>query len=332
MDKGLYVDIDDLADELTKSEIETEEKVVEAKVDAEPKKPDPAIENLTKERDATAAELAMERSRRELAEKLAAEKIGEAANLGRYATGTEYQLIVNAISSTSAEAENAEREYASAMEAGDYARAAKAQRVISKAEANLTRLEDGKAEIEVKAERMKQAPVETKKADQPTPKVQTADDYINALPAASKTWLSEHREYVEDPKLHKKLIAYSDIALAEGIKLHTPEHIQFLEDKLGISQPSEEPDESDADVEFEEPKQEAKPKARTMPAAPVSRGNKTFSSANPNGNRIRLSPTLVSLAKEMGEDPTVYAKNALRGIKEGKLPKNFLDPDYNHNV
>lgn len=331
MDKGLYVDIDDLADELTKSEIETEEKVVEAKVEAEPKKPDPAIENLTKERDATAAELALERSRRELAEKLAAEKIGEAANLGRYATGTEYQLIVNAISSTSAEAENAEREYASAMEAGDYARAAKAQRVVSKAEANLTRLEDGKAEIEAKAERLNKTPaVETKKAD--PPKAQTPDDYINALPPTSKAWLSEHREYVDDPKLHNKMVAYSNAALAEGIKLHTPEHIQFLEDKLGISQSSEEPEESDADVEFEEPKQEARPKARTMPAAPVSRGNKTFSSANPNGNRIRLSPTLVSLAKEMGEDPAVYAKNALRGIKEGKLPKNFLDPDYNHNV
>lgn len=332
MDKGLYVDIDDLADELKKQdEIETEEKV-EAKVEEqpEPNKPDPELEKAKRERDEANAKLAAEQSLRQVAEKLAADKDGEVNRLGNYALNADVQTLTTAINATAGHVQSAKANYKAAMEIGDYEKAAEAQEAIAIAAAELLRLKDGKAELEAVIDKQKKAPVETKKVEQP--KTQTADDYINALPAVSKAWLSEHREYVDDPKLHNKMVAYSNAALAEGIKLHTPEHIKFLEDKLGISQPSDDPDEDDADVELEEPKQEAKPKARTMPAAPVSRGNKTYSSANPNGNRIRLSPALVAMAKEMGEDPAIYAKNALKGIKEGKLPKNFLDPDYNHNV
>ena len=67
-----------------------------------------------------------------------------------------------------------------------------------------------------------------------------------------------------------------------------------------------------------------------MSSAPVSRGGNHFSSRNLDARSVKLPPALAKFVKDSGLDPTQYALGAVEDIKAGKLPKNFLDPDYDH--
>ena len=60
-------------------------------------------------------------------------------------------------------------------------------------------------------------------------------------------------------------------------------------------------------------------------------GNQFFSSRNINAEKVKLPPKLAAFVRSAGLDPTQYALEAVAAIKAGNLPKNFLDPDYEHN-
>ena len=77
---------------------------------------------------------------------------------------------------------------------------------------------------------------------------------------------------------------------------------------------------------------EPAPQRRTQAAAPVSRGSNMFSSRNLDASQVRLPPRLAAFVKSAGLNPTEYAKSAVADIKAGRLPKDFLDPDYNHDL
>lgn len=304
------------------------EALVEPKADA-PKKAD-TDDSLKKVQADYQARLDTERQRREQAEKLASEREQDARKMGSYVTQTQYYVIANALTANEERASTAERELKDAMETGDAARAAKAQRSLARLEAERSRLEDGKAELERTA---RTEPAAEDKKPEPSKEV-SAEDYINGMPATSQAWLRENKQYVTDPKMHQKMLAYANIAVADGLTPHTPEFIAFLDEKLGSKK-------QEADVEREseahiEPEAEApKPKTRTT-AAPVSRGRASISSINlsdlsPN-TKIRFAPAaerrFAQTAADMGMDVEVYKRNVVKGIQEGKLPKNFADADY----
>ena len=71
---------------------------------------------------------------------------------------------------------------------------------------------------------------------------------------------------------------------------------------------------------------------RSTTAAPVSRGNQFFSSKNPNASQVKLPPRLAAFVKSAGLNPTEYALSAVADIKAGRLPKDYLDPDYDHGI
>lgn len=313
-----------MSDELFVLDDDVEALVEPTKADA-PKKAD-TDESLKKVQADYQARLDQERQRREQAEKLASEREQDARKMGSYVTQTQYYVIANALTANEERAANAERELASAMETGDAAKAAKAQRTLARLEAERSRLEDGKAELE----RTAKAEPEDKKPD--AQKEVSADDYINSMPATSQAWLRENKQFVTDPKLHQKMLAYANIAVADGITPHTPEFIAFLDEKLGLKKQDAEDRESGAHIEAEEA---PKPKTRTT-AAPVSRGRASISSINlselgPN-TKIRFAPAaekrFAATAAEMGMDLEVYKRGVVKGIQEGKMPKNFADPDY----
>lgn len=316
-----------MSDELFVLDDDVEALVEPTKADA-PKKAD-TDGTLKKVQADYQARLDQERQRREQAEKLASEREQDARKMGSYVKETQYYVIANALTANEEKAANAERELTSAMETGDAARAAKAQRTLARLEAERARLEDGKAELERTA---KAEPAEEKKPE-PSKEV-SAEDYINGMPATSQAWLRENKQYVTDPKLHQKMLAYANIAVADGLTPHTPEFIAFLDEKLGTRK-----QEADADRESEahiEPEAEApKPKTRTT-AAPVSRGRASISSINvselgPN-TKIRFAPAaerrFAQTAADMGMDVEVYKRNVVKAIQDGKLPKNFADADY----
>lgn len=315
-------------DELFVLDDDVEALVEPTKADA-PKKPVFDVEALKKSQAATEAELHQERQRREQAERLAHDREQDAKKLGSYVSQTQYYVIANALRANEETATNAERELKEALDTADSARAAKAQRTIARLESERMRLEEGKAELERTTSAQPPEERKPEPAKEPTP-----DDYINSMPPTSQAWLKENRQFVTDPKQHQKMLAYANIAVAEGLTPHTPEFIAFLDDKLGTGKRDVEA-ERDAEAHIEAEPEAPKPKTRTT-AAPVSRGRTSISSINLSelspSTKIRFAPAaekrFAATAAEMGMDLEAYKRGVVKGIQEGKLPKNFADPDY----
>jgi len=301
----------------------------------EPAKDD-RVEALERERDARAAEAEQATRRATEAERLAAERAQDNVRLGAGLTNAHLGNVVASIDSAKAQADSAERDYARAMEAGDYNLAAKAQRLMSQAEAQIAQREREKGEVERWLADRQSPPATTpesvrderKAADPPKP-----EDIIAQMPKRSREWLGEHMEYVTDKKLNAKLQAAAyEAEHAEGLKPHTAEFIDFLEQKLGMA-------EREPEVE-EEPEAE-KPRAQRVASAPVSRGGGSSNGAGTNklpphlvkvardiGWNGKLPARLARTAREIGSDPVAYAAGALQAIADGKLDRKFLSSDY----
>lgn len=164
------------------------------------------------------------------------------------------------------------------------------------------------------------------------PKAQTTDEWIDGvrkdIGAKPADWLKDHPEFVTDPKLHKKLLVFANsFPTLEDKPLDSSEFIEALNAKFFP--------EADA-VEEEDDKPAAAPAARPTvkpkgrASAPVNGQSGYFTSSNTRAEKIKLHPYLVKQAKELGYDPHDYGLWIKKGIEEGKMPKNYLDPDYPH--
>ncbi len=255
--------------------------------------------------------------------------------------------IESAISATQIEAAAAERDYISASEAGDLAKQAKAQRDMAKAEAALIQLNQGKAAADLKIEetqrlfeeharaaKEKAAEVkpEPKKADPQPPRQITPDEWIDttaksAIGETGADWLRENKHFVTDPRQNAIFLKFADLYAAKhgAHALKDEDFIDALNDEFL-------PDRVEREEERErEPPKQQRPRATV--SAPVSRSkDQFFSSRNMNATQVKLPPRLAAFVKASGLDPTQYALQAVADIKAGNLPKNYLDPDYDHGV
>lgn len=358
------------------------------KAKAEPRQPTIAeLEAARRERDAKGREAAAAMAEAQAARALAdteAKARGEAEGallktrgqaLNEYYSriAGELSQITSAIASTEALATSAQSALQAAMADENAtadvraARVAKAQRELSRAEAELVQLESGKSGAEravaeakwyLEEEARNNASLTAARAEDAKAKAQpkgqagavagqqTPDQWIDnvrsTIGAKVADWLSEHKEYVTDGKLNAKAIAFANnYALVEEGALNSDEFIEALNARFF----PEEDDDGDgggaegdragrmtAVVEDEPRRPAAKAAPKATHAAPVSRSGDYYSSRNPNGSRIKLSPALASIARELGMKPEDYALNARKEIKNGKLPANFLDPDYQPGV
>ncbi len=229
---------------------------------------------------------------------------------------------------------------------GDHEGAAEAQARLAEAVAHKQdyerALEQSKSKIE-DATRSYERDFKTPKAEAETKpeakadevKKQSADDWIanvrQTIGGRVADWLSNHKEFVTDGKLNAKVVAFSQAyATLEEKPLNSSDFIKALDEKFF-------PKAKDADVETAEDEggdvevvETPKPTARRVASAPVSRTGNVFSSANLTASQVRLPPKLAAFVKSSGLDPTKYAQQAVADIKAGKLPKNFRDPDYDH--
>lgn len=260
--------------------------------------------------------------------------------LGRVTADKEQ--ITGAIASLEAEAANAEQAWVALQEAGDYKQAAIEQRKIAKAEAALVALRQGRdaAEDQVEAARRKlaaqQEELNRKPDPKPEPAPQTPDEWIdksrNVLGERGADWLRANKQFASDEKLNRKFLRFADDYVEDHGKdaLRSQAFLDALNDRF---MPKRERETDDVEVPAErERAPEPAPQRRTPSAAPVSRGNNLFSSRNLDASQVRLPPRLAAFVKSAGLNPTEYAKSAVADIKAGKLPKNFLDPDYNHDL
>lgn len=322
------------------------EKVEEAK--PEPKFSD---EDYTRaQRQAEEARVAADAARKEAEEARAARNRAEdesatkdlAVLRSHYtAIAAEQGTIESSLANWDSAAELAKREMLIAREAGDASAEIEASRKMQRAESNISKLQDAQYRVKIELERAERAltapPPEKPKREEaaPTPKQATADDWVKEVRgrAGEKIgdWFDKNREFITNPDLHKAAMAYISYQSARGKPINSDTFIkslnkEFLEEETAMAE-----EEAKPEVAKAEPRVAPKPAARAPSAAPVSRNGSYFSSSNLNAAQVKLPPKLAAFVRASGLDPVKYALGAVEDIKAGKLPKNFLDPDYDHN-
>lgn len=263
-------------------------KEVEAKAtpadDAPPPVEDEGIKSLREQ-------LAQARSAREAAEKQAREASEEVSRAKSQVGESQYQVIVSAIEATKREGDQAEADYAKAMEDGRYQDAAKAQRILARVEGRLDQLDGARANMET----ARKAPPATEGAVRPPaqqPPVDPVEALAGQLSPASASWVRSHPECATDPVVYQEMVAADARARRLGHVPDTPEYFAFIEQRLGFGEPA-------AAV--------APPPARRgVPAAPVSRD--VPGSASNARRTITLSPEEQEIAQMNGMTNAEYAK------------------------
>lgn len=277
------------------------------------------------------------------------------------------QQLEVAVAAQKAAAASAERDVIEATEKGDAVKLAAAQRAIARAEANLQAMEAGLVDAdrrieetrrlfsehdqqretlatqrqrEIEARRARDAELAQRRQQEQAQRAPDPDAWIDtvakqALGDDGAEWLRTNREFATDEKKNRAFLRFADQYADDHGKdaLKSQEFLDALnerfapvdqdEDEKTVRRQASRQADPDGDVE--------RPRARVA-AAPVSRGNQFFSSRNPNASQVKLPPKLARFVRDAGLDPTQYALGVVADIKAGKLPKNFLDPDYDHTV
>ena len=212
-------------------------------------------------------------------------------------------------------------------------RKARAQRELSRAEAELVALETGKHGAEAAVNEAKkyweasaaeadQVQRQLAEPQQQEKKAPTPDEWIDACPAATRPWLREHREFATDPKMHGKLMRYAqDYAEDNGgaAALDSADFVAALNQRFFPKQEEERDTRrgDDGDGDDGEP-----PRTRSAPAAPVSRSS-VPSGGGSRGSQIRLDAAEIRTAHDMYPEMSPedarkkYAQNKARAIRDG---------------
>lgn len=257
--------------------------------------------------EALRQQLEMEKAARAEAEKRARMAEHNASRASVEVQDSNLQLIASAIDSVNRTNTMLKRDYAAAMQAGNFEQAAEIQSQMSINGAKLLQLENGKAAL---AEKLKNPPQQ-----QPAMPSDPVEAIASQLSPRSAAWVRAHPECVNDKRLYMKMIGAHNIAVADGYVADTDEYFAEIERQLGYrkSQMAVHDDES------EEPTSMAAkpmPKKAPPPAAPSSRAASNGTSGR---NTVTLTREEREMAGIMGMTPEEYAKNKLALKKEGKL-------------
>ena len=228
----------------TKSEIKEEAPKVKVKEGREPEVEQPrasiderekALQDLKRQYEYQKQVAAAEREARKQAEQFAREQAQQVHYSRNEVQDSNLKIVLNAIDATEQAAANAERDYAEAMAAQNYQAAAEAQRAISRAEAHLLQLQNGKQKLE---EHLQQATAECSVYEQQVPSFEPQipqdpiEVYASRLAPKSAQWLRNHPEVVSQNKVGKLTRAHQD-AVEDGLIAESPEYFQYIEDRLG---------------------------------------------------------------------------------------------------
>jgi len=228
---------------------------------------------------------------------------GELKTMGTRAEQAEYDAIVNAISAVTSEGERAEEQLKIAGEAQDWAAIAKAQAALSRASTRLVQLEDGKATLEARAERAKEAA-----KNPPPPAGDPIENHINSIPnlmPAQRKWLNEHRDLMTDSKKNIRLQNAHIDAEEAGHAPGSDGYFKFLEERLGyrkVEAPARDIEDDDNDTNQRPP----------IVSAPPSRDPPSSGTGKPTPTRITLTAEQRSAAQAAGVDEITYARQLLK--------------------
>lgn len=253
------------------------------------------IEALTKAEKAAKEIADSERRRADEAVKRRAEVEAQSVKHQEDTVQAQYDAIVNAIEASKADAASAERDLEKAELDMDAKAKAEAYRRLARAEANMTRLEDGKSAFEARQEAAKSAP---KPQQAPQDLFEAA---IAPMPDNIKTWLRSHPEYMTDQRKNTKMQAVHYDVLDEGHVFGTPAYVEAVEVHLGLKTKAV------IDTETEEVAPQ-KQRTQVVTQAPPTREVPSAATGKPQSTRVVLSPEQREIARLNGLTDAEYAK------------------------
>lgn len=240
---------------------------------------------------------------REEALQRAREREAEVAQLRKTTIESQTEAIAAALAAAQADAEGAQRDLAAAGEAGDFAAQSAAYRRLAKAEAAISRLEDGKAELEERA-----------KAPPPSP--QPSGDPIDQMDISpnAKKFLKENRHYLTNPRLNAKMNATHFDLVEEGYEPFSDDYLEEIKQRMAPKKKQE--------PVVEEEVQPAR-RASEVVSAPVSREAPSSSGNGDRPGRVTLTVAQKEAAKMAGISEAEYAKQLLR-LRQEKANGNYI--------
>lgn len=271
-----------------------------------------ALAELKAQLEAEKRRVDQERIARQRAEQYAQQQLQEAQYAKSETQDSNLRVIINAIDAAEQAAANAERSYAEALAAGDYAAAAKIQRGMAQIESQLLQYNNAKATLEERLEQSQGAVEQPQYRPAPEPPQDPVEMLASRLTPKSAAWLRAHPQVANS--IQKLTAAHQAAVSLENIEVESPEYFAYIEQKLGLS--------------------EAKPaskassgsKKAALSSAPVS----SSSSMSPRSSGDSLSSihlTQAEVEQAILNEPNLskqdaikfYAKNKAALIREGKL-------------
>lgn len=281
--------------EAKKEESKTEVKVADKADGVE----DEAIASLKRQLDEARAEAARQSERAIEAQRQAREFETRATNATTHTLASQIDSVESAIALAKSEGDQAQRSYAAAMEVADYDAAAKAQRVMSRAEAEVMRLQDGKA---VLTDRQKKVSEQPQRREAPSGVDDMVDGIIQASSRQAQDYIRRNRAALTSEKHVNRMIAAHQLAVSSDVEPDTEDYFTFIDKQMGWG----------GEKEPEAPARKAQTKTVS---APVSRGGGVIGSHN---GKPTISREAAELAKEMGVSPSRYYANVLKIQANGK--------------
>lgn len=250
-----------------------------------------------------------ERKRAEESERKRSEIQTENTRYQEETSQAQYDAIVNALEASKAEAEAAER----ALERAEFDADAKAKsdayRRLARAEANITRLEDGKAAYEARLAEAKAKP------KQDAPKPDAFEAAISNMPPLVKDWMRSHPDYMTDQRKNAKIQALHWDVLDEGHAFGTQPYIEAMETKLGMRE---------APKNVEEHEEEQPQRTTVVTQAPPTRDVPSAATGKPSSTKVMLTAEEREVARLNDITEIEYAKQKLK-LQELKRSGHYVE-------
>jgi|SRR6516164_6334731 hypothetical protein len=146
---------------------------------------------------------------------------------------TRIGAIEQGLQNAQAASDAAENEYTAAMEAGDWKKAAGAQRRLADARTDLKQYTYQKQAWEAHLAQAQQQPA----APQQLSTGDAVEDYINRVGSVtpnSANWLRNHRDWITDKQKNAKLTSAHWSAIGEGLQVDSPQYFDHVERTIGL--------------------------------------------------------------------------------------------------
>lgn len=235
-----------------------------------------------RERERQGREAAQRQAESERQARLAAEQERDAGRTE--ITETRLGTVEQGLSAAQTASDAAKAEYKTAMEAGDWDKAAEAQVKIADARADLKRLLEAKSDLE--AQKSSSPPLSAPSRQEATRASSPADPveaFIASRTEPTARWLREHKDFITDPRKNAKMTGAHWDAIGEGLQTDTPEYFAHVEKYLGLTKAAPN-GKGNGNGNGSQPP--ARRSASSAPVAPVQ----ASAGGTSGGKEVRLTP------------------------------------------